>query len=163
MAKLLTIFWLCDLTFVSIRGISFLQLLYQILSKFTYANRFPLCVPQIFSPKFDQNFETNSKEITTVFSFLRIYFTARFCLSGVRTHFSRMRGLPPNPLLTQFRKLQPSPLEVGDHLIYLERFWHFQNIPLGAAFLKLWKYFIVREDGWLDGWVGGRPEIICAL
>ena len=29
------------------------------------------------------------------------------------THFSRMRGLPPNPLLTQFRKLQPSPLEVG--------------------------------------------------
>ena len=24
---------------------------------------------------------------------------------------------PPNPLLTQFRKLQPSPLEVGDHLI----------------------------------------------
>ena len=28
-----------------------------------------------------------------------------------------MRGLPPNPLLTQFRKLQPSPLEVGDHLI----------------------------------------------
>ena len=28
-----------------------------------------------------------------------------------------MRGLPPNPLLTQFRKLQPSPLEIGDHLI----------------------------------------------
>ena len=29
-----------------------------------------------------------------------------------------MRGLPPNPLLTQFRKLQPSPLEVRDHLIF---------------------------------------------
>ena len=24
---------------------------------------------------------------------------------------------PPNPLLTQFRKLQPSPLKVGDHFI----------------------------------------------
>ena len=30
-----------------------------------------------------------------------------------------MRGLPPNPLLTQFRKLQPSPLEVGDHSCYI--------------------------------------------
>ena len=40
-----------------------------------------------------------------------------FKQSGTHAHFSRMRGLPPNPLLTQFRKLQPSPLEVGDHLI----------------------------------------------
>ena len=31
--------------------------------------------------------------------------------------FSRNRGPPLEILLTQFRKFQPSPLEVGDHLI----------------------------------------------
>ena len=32
-----------------------------------------------------------------------------------------MSGLPPNPLLTQFRKLQPSPVEVGDQ--YFSNHW----------------------------------------
>ena len=36
--------------------------------------------------------------------------------------FSRNRGPPLETLLTRFRKLQPSPLEVGDHLISRGRF-----------------------------------------
>ena len=50
-----------------------------------------------------------------------------------------MRGLPPNPLLTQFRKLQPSPLEVGDHLI--PDYETLEVTPLfeGRFYQKHWK------------------------
>ena len=37
-----------------------------------------MVMPQIFFPKFNQNFETNSKEITTVSIFFWICFIARF-------------------------------------------------------------------------------------
>ena len=46
-----------SLQFVKFSSYMLLKIGCQIFFKLTYANRFPLCVPQFFFPKFDQNFE----------------------------------------------------------------------------------------------------------
>ena len=67
-----------------------------------------------------------------LFIFLWVSFYASFYLIWF-TEILLVTVAPPlETLLTQFRKLQPSPLEVGDHLM-----WKFPNITLSFQMIPL--------------------------
>ena len=89
------------------------------LFKCTYANRFRLCVPQIFFPKIDQNLEINSKKLQQS-SDSQIFFVyafkkqvGKFCLNPFANRFPLYVPSPSNTLLTHSGwNLQPD-LKVG--------------------------------------------------
>ena len=81
--------------------------------------------------------------MVTLVTFWRISFEYPSCpilrIWHTRTFLS-YAWPPPNPLLTQFRKLQPSPLEVRDHLILAEFFWlHLKRVWSVWKVLRVWR------------------------
>ena len=66
-----------------------------------------------------------------------------------------MRGLPPNPLLTQFRKLQPSPLEVGDHLIFV-----LVDVYWVSTIHRVYQFFVLENVLSPEGAAKAEPKVV---